>query len=250
MDAKSELRRQLREADEESLGELIESRGAELEAPVAAHAFRNPFLTGRLIEAIAALPRLAVAYEIRREIVGHPRTPPSLALRHVGGLYWADLVRVGGDTRLHPLVRRAADRRLIERLPGLAVGERIAIARAGGAAIVAVLRHDPVPAVVSALLENPRLTEALLVPLAASERAGPRVLAVLAADPRWGARIGVRAALCRNPATPAAAVQRLLPALAAPDLAAIAADARLAEPVRRRARELGAARRASTRAVD
>jgi len=50
-------------------------------------------------------------------LVLHPRAPRLLALRLVSGLYWADLVRVGTDARLHPTVRRAADQRLVERLP-------------------------------------------------------------------------------------------------------------------------------------
>jgi hypothetical protein len=242
-EAKIELRRRLREADEEELGELIRERADEIDARVAVEAFRNPFLTGRWIEALAALPRIASAYELRRELVGHPRTPRPLALRHVGGLYWNELLRVSNDVRLHPLVRRAAERRIVERLPSLAVGERMAIARRASAAVVAALRLDPAPSVLEALLENPRLTEALLVPLAASDRATPRALAILAGDPRWSCRSAIRSALCRNAATPPAAAVRLLPGLSAADLALVAADPRLAEIVRRRARELGGSRR-------
>jgi hypothetical protein len=245
-DAADELRSRLRSADGEELARLIAGQGDDLDPSNVRNAFRNPFLEAGHIEALAALPRLIRSYEIRRAIVTHPRTPRALALAHVGGLYWADLTRIGVDTRLHPIVRRAADRRLLGRLAGLAVGERTAVARGCSAAVIGALRLDPTPRVVRALLENPRLTEGLLLPLVISERANPRVLALVASDRRWGVRLGVRKALCRNPATPVADALRALAALPATELAAIAADSRVAAAVRERARGLLRGRRAGS----
>jgi len=228
----------LRDANEEQLAALIGGRLDEIDVRAARQAFRNPFLTGSLIEALAASPGLSAAYELRREVVLHPRAPRLLALRLVSGLYWADLVRVGTDARLHPTVRRAADQRLVERLPGLSAGEKIAVARSADAAVIAALRLDPTPRVIDALLDNPRLTEGLLVPLAASDRASPLVLARVAANPRWGVRPGIRYALCRNPATPLTAAFALLSLLTKRELEAVAHDLRLALPLRRRAQLL------------
>lgn len=237
-DSGDRLGDRLLDANEDELSALISGRLPEIDARAARQAFRNPFLTGALIEALVASPELAAAYEVRREVVLHPRAPRLLALRFVAGLYWADLVRVGTDPRLHPVVRRAADQRLIERLPGLAAGEKMAVARSGSAAVISALRLDPTPRVTGALLENPRLTEGLLMPLAASDRASPAVLARLASDARWGVRPGVRYALCRNPATPLASAFALLPLLAKRELEAVAHDLRLPLPLRRRAQLL------------
>lgn len=231
-------RERLLEAGEEELSRLLEGRRADLDAPAARAAFRNPFLTRRLIELLLEQPRLVSAYEVRRAAAFHPLTPRSEAIRFVAGLYWADLVRIGSDLRVHPVVRRSADQRLLERLPGLAVGERMAIARGGSPALMAALRHDPTPRVIAALLENPRLTEATLVPLAASEQASPLALAVLAGSPRWATRYPMRLALCRNPRTPLGSVLPLLPLLLKRDLEAVAFDTRLLLPVRRRAQLL------------
>ena len=82
-----------------------------------------------MIERLLAVPEIAAAYEVRLEAARHPRTPQISALRFVPGLYWPDLLRIGLDIHLHPVVRRAAEQRIAERLPGLAVGEKIAIAR-------------------------------------------------------------------------------------------------------------------------
>lgn len=238
-EAAAALARRLREAAEAELVALVEEHIERLDPPTARHLFRNPFLTGPLIERLAAVPDLAAAYEIRREVARHPRAPRVLALRFVGGLFWADLLAVASEIRVHPVVRRAAEQRLIDRLPGLSVGEKMAVARGGGAVIIAAVRLDPTPRVIGALLENLRLTEGLLVPLAASPAASPRVLALLAASPRWAVRSAIRSALCRNPATPLAASLPLLPLLSRRDLAAVASDERLLLPVRHRARLLG-----------
>jgi hypothetical protein len=234
------LRRRLREAAADELERLVAAHVEELDGPALRQLFRNPFLGTTLIESLFELPGIEARYEARREAVGHPASPRLLALRYVPGLYWADLVRVGLDTRLHPTLRRAADLRLIERLPGLAVGERIAIARSASAAVLAVLRHDPSPGVVGALLDNPRTTEVLLMPLVASERAHPQALAAVARSVKWASRPALRAGLCRNPALPLASALALLPGLGKRDLLAVESDPRLAAALRRKAGVLGA----------
>jgi len=234
------LRQRLREAATEELGQLLTENAEALDPPAIRQLFRNPFLDAQLIERLFELPAVLQSYEARREAVGHLRTPRLLSLRFVGGLYWVDLVRIGLDNRLHPVVRRAADLRLIERLPSLAVGEKIAIARSADAAVLAVLRNDPSAAVIAALLDNPRTTETLLMPLAASERVSPQALGAVARSARWASRPALRAALCRNPALAQAQALALLPGLSKRDLRAVAADVRLPLPLRRKASLLGA----------
>lgn len=233
-----DLARLLREASEAELEELLVSRIEEIEPALARHLFRNPFLTGMLVERLLGSKRLLSSYEIRMEAARHPRTPQILALRFVPGLYWADLVRIGVDMRLHPVVRRAAESRLAERLPALSVGEKMAIARSASPAVLAALRHDPTPRVIAALLENPRLTEGLLLPLLASESALPSVLAVVAANPKWSARYPVRLALCQNSRTPLDRALAMLPLLKRTDLESVAGNLHLKLPLRRRAQLL------------
>jgi len=120
----------------------------------------------------------------------------------------------------------------------MAVGEKITVARRAGAGVLAQLRHDPSPRVVAALLDNPRMTEGILAPVAQSARTPPPILDLIAADRRWGVRYPLRLALARNPATPIEAAWRILGTLRKPDLKPLAADPRLPEPVRRRARVL------------
>jgi hypothetical protein len=133
------------------------------------------------------------------------------------------------DLRLRPALRRTAEIHLGARLPGMAAGEKISLARRVGGGVLAQLRHDPSPQVIAALLDNPRLTEGVLAPVLHSAATPPAILELIANDRRWGVR---------NPVTPLKIAWRLLETLRAVDLKPVAADPRLSEPVRRRARVL------------
>jgi hypothetical protein len=233
-----ELPRLLREGNEKELDELLSTRLEEIEPAAVRQLFRNPFLTGVQIDRLLASSRLLSSYEVRMEAARHPRTSRIVALRFIPGLYWADLVRVGLDMRLHPVVRRAAEVRLTERLPSLSVGERMAIARRAAPGVLSALRNDATPRVIAAMLENPRLTEGLLLPLLASQGALPSILAVIASSPKWSVRYPIRLALCQNSRTPVDRTLRLLPLLKRNDLEGVAANAHLPLPVRRRAQLL------------
>lgn len=228
----------LREAGAEELLALLREHGPRLDVQAVRQALRNPHCAAEAIELLAEQARLLSFYEVRRDLALHPRSPEPLALRFVPGLFWRDLVTLGLDTRVRPRVRRAADLQLAARLPGLALGEKIAIARRCGAGILAQLRHDPSPRVIAAVLDNPRLTENALAPVVHAPTTPGPVLALVAADRRWGVRPALQAALARNPATPVAAALRLLPLLRKPELRAVAQDPKTAEPVRLRARLL------------
>jgi hypothetical protein len=103
------------------------------------------------------------------------------------------------------------------------VGFRISLARQPVARALDRLLFDPDARVVRTILGNPRLTEAEVVKLAASRRAPPEVLEVIAQDDRWIARYPVKVALANNPTTPLRVVLGLLPYLLHQDLRAVAA---------------------------
>ena len=147
---------------------------------------------------------------VRRVLAGHRRTPRREALSLVSTLFWRDLAHLSADVRVHPEVRRAADRDLLRRLSEMALAERIDLARSAGRGVLAVLRLDPDPRVVAAFLDNRFTTEPDVLQAAVRAEAEPEALATIAAHPRWTLRPGVRSALLRNPALPTAAGLGLL----------------------------------------
>jgi hypothetical protein len=237
-DNRNDVERRLREAGTEELLALVAEHAARLEPPAARQALRNPYCTAEVVDLLAAQPRLLSFLEVRRELALHPRTPEVLALRLLPTLFWRDLMAVAGDTRLRPTLRRATETHLLARLAEMAVGEKVTLARRASPGVLAQLRHDPSPRVIAALLDNPRLTEGVLVPVLQSATTPPAVLDLVAGDRRWGVRYPLRMALARNPRTPLETTLRILPTLRKPDLHAVAADPRVPEPARHRARLL------------
>ncbi len=233
-----ELHRRLREAGSEELAALVRERAAELEPPAVRQALRNPYCTTEMIELLAGVRRLLSFHQVRRDLALHPGTPETLASGFLPTLFWRDLMELTLDPRLRPTLRRAAELHLTARLPRLAVGEKMSLARRASPGVLAQLRHDPSPQVIAALLDNPRLTEGMLVPVVHAAAASPAILELIAGDRRWGVRYPVRLALVKNPATPLQTAWRLLESLRRSDLRPVAADARTPEPLRRRARVL------------
>jgi hypothetical protein len=238
MDPEPELHLRLREAAGEELLALLRAHAAEIDPQAVRQALRNPYCTAEAIALLAGEERLLSFYEVRRDFALHPLTPETLAARFVPTLYWRDLMALALDLRLRPMLRRMAEIHLGARLPGMATGEKISLARRAAGAVLAQLRHDPSSQVIAALLDNPRLTEGVLAPVLNSASTPPAILEMVANDRRWGVRYPLRLALVRNPVTPLKIAWRLLEALRPSDLRPVAADPRLPEPVRRRARVL------------
>ena len=220
----ADLSARLRSAPAAEVEALIAEQGdgfglADLRAVV-----RNPYARGETLEALAARKSLMAVYEARALVARHRRTPQVLAMRFVGGLFWHDLLEIALDVRLSGPLRRLAEKYLLQRLPRLAVGERMTLARRAPEETLERLCADASLRVAEAALENPRLTEERLLPFLASAKATPRRLQLVARHPRWSCCYGVRLALCRNPLSPLADALGQLPFLRRADLEALAAD--------------------------
>lgn len=181
-------------------------------------------------------------HEVRRGIVRHPRTPFAVARSLLGNLYWRDVSEVSEDPRLHPALRRQAELILKDQLPELTPGERITLARRATAGMIAELRQTDDGRVLRAVLGNARSRERDAVAVASRPRVPADVLRWLADHPKWGAQLGVRVALVRNPRTPIAVALRTMAGLPRRELERLADDEEAPRIVR-----VGAMRRLGTR---
>ena len=225
----------LRECGAQELLAVLEEHLDELTPAHVRQALRNPFASSEVVTLVMKARRLLSVYEVRRELARHPQTPEIHAIRLVGGLYWRDLAKVIIDLKVRPRIRRSAEIQLTNRLPSLALGERVSLARVAGPGVIQELRKDQSPRVIQALLENPRITEGQVLPLASSPATAAEVLELLSKNRRWGNLYSVRSALSRNRRTPVQTALHLLPGLKKIDLKAVASDRSLPKPVRDRA---------------
>ena len=116
-------------------------------------------------------------------------------------LGWHDLLLVVRDPRSRPAIRRQGERKLVDRLKQLTIGERTALARHATRGVIAALLADEAPATVQALLDNAQFTEQDAVRLIHATGCGECVAAVVR-HPRWGAAPAVISAAVRSPAAP------------------------------------------------
>lgn len=124
-------------------------------------------------------------------------------------------------------------------LGGLTLGHRKQLARTERAPDrVRRLALDDDPRVIAELLLNPRVTEPLVVAIAARRPVPVEVLRQVIRSPRWGVRRLVRRALALNPYSPPSLVNPLLAQLDATDLREVAASTVLHPAVRDAARSL------------
>jgi hypothetical protein len=194
-------------------------------------------------EVVAAMGRnrkLMRSREVKVAFVSNPRAPQVLARQVLPHLGWRDLSGLAVELRISPILRREAEKLLKIRLPELALGEKIALARRGSRGILGLLADDAEGPVLRAVLGNPRATEADCARILARSDLPATFLGWLATSSSWAQRRGVRLVLVRHPRTPPSAALRLVRALsrkdvldlwqdvAAPRLVRVAAERHLA----------------------
>jgi hypothetical protein len=222
----------------------------------------GPMRTRAAARALAAMPP-ALAAQVVAELVRGPGAADAAAAAAVGRA----LLELGYDCAA-ALYAAAAERGLAEvqvlllappgragreeppdrpdpLLEALSLGHRKALARAQrDPDLLARLAADGEPSVVRELLRNPRLTEPLVVRIAARRPCRPESLRCIWEDRRWRVRAAVRGALAKNPWLEPSIALKLLPGLDARALREISEDAAIASAVRALARRLRVLRRA------
>lgn len=166
-------------------------------------------------------------------LVNNPATPLPHAMNFVKFLFWRDLNHTLMNFRLGAEVRHLAEGVLSQRLPAMAVGEKVALARLAGGQILKTLRMEKDARITAALLENSRVVEEDVLFIINQGRTPPPVLESIARDPKWSCRREVRVALLRNASTPLSAVIPFISQLGPNDLKVLATDAKVPPAVRR-----------------
>ena len=232
-DPATDLNAYLLSAPAEELRDLFEEKKDSLTEEHVLSALKNKNISPEILKAILAHPPYLVSYQVKKALVFLRKTPPVNAIHFIPHLYWMDLTEVSIQLSIHPLVRHAAERRLLEKLPEMGLGERISLARRASRGVLMALRQDAEPRVIRALLQNRFLTEEIVLAMAGSVRTSPEVLGILAYSPKWTVRYEVRKTLVLNPSTPVFVAQFLVRKLRATDIADLAGSRTLAPALRR-----------------
>ena len=206
--------------------------GAFLRPEEVAPLLRSPSLGPGFIRSLAAHPAFGRLERVRAAVVLHPNTPRPLAMSLLNLLRWTDLHRVASTPGVAAPLALAAERVLLLRLPEMAQGEKVALARAATPAVIKALRTTTSILVVRALMQNARFDgdDALFV--ASRGETPAAALQALAELPRFQGREELCHAVVVHPGCAPQTALRIVARVGPRALGRIVADPRTPALVR------------------
>lgn len=188
---------------------------------------------GEMLEEIGTRKVLMKSYAVKKALLFHPKAPRLVALRLLKDLYLMDLVQFALSPAVAAELKRYAEEQVVAKLPQLALGQKITLARRGPARVAGALVGDGHAQILPIALNNPFLTEAQVLKALARDKVSTNVVQALARHPKWSQSYHVRLALVRHPSTPVSVVLAFLPQLTVNDLRELAAPGIVAENLRK-----------------
>jgi hypothetical protein len=179
---------------------------------------KHPDLPPEVIEQLAKNTNALKSRKVKIALASHPKTPRHVSVPLARQFYTFDLMKVALSPTVPADVKVAVDDVLISRLKTVTVGERLTLARRASGRVAAALLLDAesmdgktidrkiVDAktvaretrVMQTALENPRLTEALVINSVLRPAASAALVHAVAQHTKWSLRREIRAALLRT----------------------------------------------------
>ncbi len=170
-------------------------------------------LPPEVLEKIAKNASALKSRKVKIALASHQHTPRHVSVPLARQFYTFDLMRVALSPSVPADVKVAVDDILISRLETVTLGERLTLARrSSGRVAAALLLEGEVigtkmidaktvareTRVMQAALENPRLTESLVIKSVLSAGASAALVQAVAQHAKWSCRREIRAALLRT----------------------------------------------------
>jgi hypothetical protein len=140
--------------------------------------------------------------KVKLAIIAHSKTPRYVSISLLRQLFTFDLMKVLLTPVIAGDIKAAAEEALIKRLESLSPGERMSLARRASGRVAGALLFNTEARVIRTALENPRLTEAIIIKTLMSPSAPAALVQAVCQHPKWSLRRDIRIALLRNDKTP------------------------------------------------
>ena len=203
--------------------DLIRAADHALTEDVALSLLKRPELQGEVIELLAKNANVRKSRKVKIAVASHPHTPRHVSVPLARQFYTFDLMKVALAPGVPADVKVAIDGVLIARLKTVTLGERMTLARRASGRVAAALllevdggdgktaktktiqsktiqsKTGPrEPRVMQTALDNPRLTEALVIQSVLRAGASAALVHAVARHEKWSRRKEIRAALLRT----------------------------------------------------
>ena len=216
---------------------------------------KHPGLPPEVLEQLAKNASVLKSRKAKIALASHPKTPRHVPLARQ--FYTFDLMRVALSPGVPADVKVAVDDVLISRLKTVTIGERLTLARRASGRVAAALLLDVETVdrkrmdgkivadkivnaktaaretrVMQTALENPRLTEALVISSVLRPVASAALVQAVAQHAKWSCRREIRAALLRTAHLSLARALEFSREIPAPLLHELLASSRLPAPIK------------------
>jgi hypothetical protein len=198
--------------------DLRAAANTDLSEDLALALLKRADLTPEVIERLAKNVNALKSRKVKIALASHPRTPRHVSVPLARQFYTFDLMKVALSPTVPADVRVAVDDVLISRLKTVTLGERLTLARRASGRVAAALLLDVEAGdgkaiqakisdaktvaretrVMQTALENPRLTETLVINSVLRPTASAALVQAVARHEKWSSRREVRAALLRT----------------------------------------------------
>ncbi|ABQ25047.1 hypothetical protein Gura_0839 [Geotalea uraniireducens Rf4] len=186
-------------------------------------------LSEELLKAVFSLPAVGESHNLKVAVVRNPNTPGQVTLALLPHLYLFELVTICYLPGVTPDQKLAAERAVIQRLPGTPLGNKLTLARRGTANIIEALLREGDAQIIDACLTNPRIKESAIFQFLSSAKASAETISLIARHPRWKTRPNLITALLRNQKTPVVWYNLFLPTLNTAEIRNLLASQRLSQ---------------------
>jgi hypothetical protein len=213
-----------------------------------------------VLEHLAKNASLLKSHKVKIALASHPHTPRHVSVSLARQFYTFDLMKVALSPGVPADVKVAIDDILIARLETVAIGERLTLARRASGRVAAALllnvENDkvvdgrieegkiiegkiipgkppsPQARIMQTALDNPRLTEALVISTALRADASAALVHAIARHRKWSTRKEIRSALLRTEHLSLARALTFARTISPPTLRAILQGSRLPESIK------------------
>ena len=163
---------------------------------------RNPYCTPEVAGILLERREILGSHVVRERLAGFQGTSFARAMGLMATLPWLSLVHLAQTPRTPPRVRRQAERKLLQRLPQMSLGETIALARLAHRPLLPSLIATDLPQVQLAVLDNPRLVENDVVQMVNRAGLDREVVLGVLRHRQWGRSQAVRRRAVLHPVLP------------------------------------------------
>lgn len=150
------------------------------------------------------------SYRLKLALALHPKSPPAVLQPLLSHIHLFDLLNICLHPASTPDQKLSAERTIVQRLPGVPLGNRITLARRAPSTLLVELLGGGEAQVITAALDNPRLREGSLVQYLSGGRVTSYAITMIFRHLRWQQLPAIRSTLLKNPQTPENIFRQLL----------------------------------------